>query len=185
MTPVFHLRRACLTLLLTVGVAGMILTGRPDGALALGWTDVKIRLLPDEAFAVVEEKEGGIKVRHCPYRDRNGRIETEQLIYVLGTLDEETWVDPKNEAVARRELESHYNRFIESVRKRGIDEPININEAPLSRLVALPNIGPVMAVKIVRYRDRHGRFMTPEAIQKVSGIGPGTYNGIRFVIRVD
>ncbi|MBL7195934.1 MAG: hypothetical protein ISS64_06510, partial [Desulfobacterales bacterium] len=67
-----------------------------SSAICQGWTDLRIRLLPDSSFAVVEVKTGK-KIRHCPHHDSNGKIDEEQLIYVLGTLDRETWLDPKNE----------------------------------------------------------------------------------------
>ena len=63
--------------------------------------------------------------------------------------------------------------------------PININQATQSELESLPGIGPVIAQRIIAYRDENGVFTTPEAIQNVSGIGPATYDKIRDLITVD
>lgn len=51
---------------------------------------------------------------------------------------------------------------------------INVNEATAAQLQRLPGIGPVMAQRIVAYRDMHGRFVRVEDLIKVRGIGPKT-----------
>ncbi|MBW2663998.1 MAG: helix-hairpin-helix domain-containing protein, partial [Deltaproteobacteria bacterium] len=52
-------------------------------------------------------------------------------------------------------------------------------------LVALPQIGPVMAVKIVECRNMHGLFEKIEDIRKVQGVGSGTFNAIKHYIAVN
>ncbi|MBW2570202.1 MAG: hypothetical protein JRE47_12780, partial [Deltaproteobacteria bacterium] len=74
--------------------------------LCQGWSDITIHLLSDSSFAVVEVKEGK-KIRHCPHHDLNGEIDEEQLIYVLGTLEGETWLYQENKEIAKKHLESH------------------------------------------------------------------------------
>ena len=155
-----------------------------SSAICQGWTDLRIRLLPDSSFAVVEVK-AGEKIRHCPHHDLNGKLDEEQLIYVLGTLDRETWLDPANEQVARKHLKNHYDKFIAKVMKEGLQDPVNINRAKLIELVALPQIGPVLAVKIVEYKETHGLFRTIEDIKKVKGIGTGVFNAVRHYITVN
>ncbi len=149
-----------------------------------GWSDIKIRSLPDSSFALVEVDKRGKKVRHFPYRDRSGNIDIDQLIYCLGTFGDETWVNPEKEEVARRNLEEHYYRLRLNQTKEGMKAPININKAPLKDLVRLPNIGPVTAVKIYRFRATHGPFQRVEDIKKVGGIGPAIFTGIRYYIEV-
>lgn len=153
-------------------------------AICQGWTDLRIRLLPDSSFAVIEAK-AGEKIRHCPHHDSNGKIDEEQLIYVLGTIDSETWLDPANEQVAKKHLKNHYDKFIAKVMKKDLQDPVNINRAKLIELVALPRIGPVLAVKIVEYRNMHGLFEKVEDIRKVQGIGSGTFNAVRHYITVN
>lgn len=149
-----------------------------------GWPDIKVRLLSDSAFAMIE-KDTGEKIRHCPYRDINGNIDKEQLIYVLGTIDRETWLNPKNKETAIKHLEKHYNLLIGEIMKKGMPGIININKANLVDLVALPQIGPVMAVKIIEYRNIHHMFFKIEDIKKIEGIGQGTFNAICHYIRTD
>lgn len=55
---------------------------------------------------------------------------------------------------------------------------ININTATVAELETLPGVGPVLAQRIIDYRDQHGPFTKPEDLQNVSGIGPKTYESI-------
>jgi competence protein ComEA len=49
---------------------------------------------------------------------------------------------------------------------------INLNQAGKDDLEALPGIGPVLAGRIVAYREAHGPFKKIEDLELVSGIGP-------------
>ena len=49
--------------------------------------------------------------------------------------------------------------------------PININAATSAELENLPGIGPVMAQRIVDYRNANGPFTSPGQLVNVSGIG--------------
>jgi len=60
----------------------------------------------------------------------------------------------------------------------------NINTATQEELENLPGIGPTLAQRIVEYRQANGPFATIEAIQEVSGIGPGTFEKIKDLITV-
>jgi competence protein ComEA len=71
------------------------------------------------------------------------------------------------------------------VMKKGLEGTVNINRTSLTDLVSLPHIGPVLAVKIVEYRNMHGLFEKIEDIRKVQGIGLGTFNAIKYYIAVN
>jgi competence protein ComEA len=62
--------------------------------------------------------------------------------------------------------------------------PININQATQAELESLPGIGPVIAQRIIAYREENGPFTTTEAIQNVAGIGPATFEDIESLITV-
>ena len=152
-----------------------------DIGRCMGWPEVKTRLLPDEAFALIES-DAGSRIRHCPHHDLNGYLDTEQMIFVLGAIDNEVWLDAKNKVIAEAHLQKHYDRFKTKAMKIGLNGPLNINEAKLADLVLLPQIGPVLAVKIVEYRNARSLFATIEDIKNVEGIGQGTFNALRYYI---
>jgi competence protein ComEA len=52
---------------------------------------------------------------------------------------------------------------------------VNINIADEYALRELPDIGPVLARRIIDYREKHGPFANLNDIQKVEGIGPSTF----------
>jgi len=133
---------------------------------------------------MVEVKKDRTKLRHFPYKDINGRIDINQLIYCLGTFSDETWLGPEKIEIARKSLEEYYYKFKLSQIKEEIKAAININTASLKDLVRLPNIGPVTAVKIYRFRETHGPFRNVEDIKKVEGIGPAIFAGIKYYIKV-
>ncbi len=53
---------------------------------------------------------------------------------------------------------------------------VNINKASIEELKILPFIGTKKAEKIVSYRREHGRFIRPEELMKVEGIGRDLYS---------
>lgn len=55
---------------------------------------------------------------------------------------------------------------------------IPVNQAGASDLEALPGVGPVLAQKIVRYREKRGSFQTIGALRQVTGIGELTLRKI-------
>lgn len=62
---------------------------------------------------------------------------------------------------------------------------ININTASASQLEALPGIGPVLARRIVEYRETRGRFESPEELVQVDGIGDVRFGKIQGLITID
>ena len=63
-------------------------------------------------------------------------------------------------------------------------QTININTASQGDLVKLKRIGPVIAGRIIEYREKHGPFQKPEDIMKVRGIGPKTWEDNKDLITV-
>jgi competence protein ComEA len=49
---------------------------------------------------------------------------------------------------------------------------VNINLAAAAELETLPGIGPVIAQRIVEYREQHGPFHSLDELAQVKGIGP-------------
>lgn len=67
--------------------------------------------------------------------------------------------------------------------ERGITR-ISINSVSASELEDLPGIGPVLAERIVEYRDSNGGFKTLEELKDVKGIGTKLYNRICAYIKL-
>lgn len=62
--------------------------------------------------------------------------------------------------------------------------PVNLNTATEERLTELPGVGPVLASRIVAYRESHGPFVTVEDLEAVPGVGPSVLAGLRDVATV-
>lgn len=56
---------------------------------------------------------------------------------------------------------------------------VNINTATQEELETLPGIGPVLAGRIIEYRQKNGRFLSAEDIKNVSGIGDAKFEQIK------
>jgi competence protein ComEA len=61
---------------------------------------------------------------------------------------------------------------------------VDLNQAGLAELDALPGIGPVLAGRILQHRMAHGPFREPEDLLAVPGIGPRLYERLRPRVRV-
>jgi len=54
--------------------------------------------------------------------------------------------------------------------------PVNVNTADAATLAeSLNGVGPVIAERIVSYREENGGFEAPEDLMEVNGIGPATF----------
>lgn len=61
---------------------------------------------------------------------------------------------------------------------------ISLNQASVTELDTLPGVGPVLAERIVAWREANGGFRTVEDLNKVSGIGDATMADISPLVRV-
>ena len=62
--------------------------------------------------------------------------------------------------------------------------PLDLNRATVEELVELPGIGPVLAERIVAFREEHGPFRSVEDLLQVPGIGEATLEALRPYITV-
>lgn len=61
---------------------------------------------------------------------------------------------------------------------------ININAADASTLELLPGIGPVLAGRIIEYRQQNGAFTTVDELDAIRGISPRMVDEMRSMISV-
>ena len=62
--------------------------------------------------------------------------------------------------------------------------PVNLNTATLDQLQTLPGVGPVLAQRIIDYREQHGGFASVADLRKVTGIGDARYNDLKTRVTV-
>jgi competence protein ComEA len=62
--------------------------------------------------------------------------------------------------------------------------PINLNTATAEQLEAIPGIGPVLAQRIIEYRQTHGRFQSVDELLEVRGIGAKRLENMRPYVAV-
>ena len=61
---------------------------------------------------------------------------------------------------------------------------INVNTATASQLESLPGVGPVLAGRIITWRETNGVFPSVETLGEVAGIGPVLLENLRPLVTV-
>ena len=74
--------------------------------------------------------------------------------------------------------------YIPEAGKEAKTQKVNINQAELWLLEALPGIGQIRAQAIIDYRQQNGLFHNITELTKVDGVGTTTYQQIKHLITV-
>ena len=90
----------------------------------------------------------------------------------------------KSGKLEQKDSQSHGDHE-QSITKKTLTEKIDINHATQAELEILPGIGPVLAARIVSFREENGFFTEIQDIQKVKNIGPKTFEKIKEFITVE
>lgn len=64
------------------------------------------------------------------------------------------------------------------------DGRLDLNRASVAELEELPGIGPVLAARIVAWRDEHGPFTTVGQLRDVPGIGERTFQNLADLLSI-
>jgi competence protein ComEA len=95
-------------------------------------------------------------------------------------------MDPANFAKAKDHLDQHYQVYKqERAKARGLENPININNASINELKQLPHIGEKLATAIIEYRKSHGGFKTISELTHVPGIGNKIVGDIEDLVTLE
>ena len=65
-----------------------------------------------------------------------------------------------------------------SVPHYDLGERVDLNTADAPRLALLPDIGPMRAERICRYREAQGEFLAVSQVEQVQGVGPAIRRGL-------
>ena len=89
----------------------------------------------------------------------------------------------ETELVTLVDIDTNIKKMDEiKMKQENLSFPIDINQATAQELEGLPGIGPVLAQKIIRERERIGKFSTLEDLLKISGIGKKKLEKIKNMI---
>ena len=61
-------------------------------------------------------------------------------------------------------------------------QAINLNSATRSQLEALPGVGPVMAQRIIDWREHNGRFSDIRELREIDGIGEKVFRKLAALV---
>jgi competence protein ComEA len=62
---------------------------------------------------------------------------------------------------------------------------VNLNTASATELERLPGVGPVLAERIIRYRNENGHFRRAEHLMMVRGVSDRKFRELQPLIRVE
>jgi len=101
----------------------------------------------------------------------------------MQVTDEKTDASPEGMPLALTEAEE----MSKAIPEENAEETgrININTASADELETLPGIGPVLAERIIAFREEYGAFAETDELMLVSGIGEKTYAKLKNLITVE
>ena len=89
-------------------------------------------------------------------------------------------IDHKRDAFRPRPIQ---RKDLDSALKEA--KTVNINTASPEELMRLKGVGPVMAGRIIEYRNNKGLFSSKEDLKEVPGMGDKKFDAIRDYIEVE
>jgi competence protein ComEA len=71
---------------------------------------------------------------------------------------------------------------IAGISSGGTPGPVDLNSATVEQLDALPGVGPVLAQRIIAWREAHGGFRSIDDLQQVPGIGARKFSDLKALV---
>jgi competence protein ComEA len=65
------------------------------------------------------------------------------------------------------------------------DGKVHLNRATQSELEDLPGVGPVLAARLIQYREEKGGFRNLSALDSVAGVGPSMLSNLKDLVAFD
>ncbi len=81
-------------------------------------------------------------------------------------------------------MQDEFKRENEVESKLDLETPVNINDANLLEIEALPYLGIERAKDIIEYREKNGPFKSLEELTNISGIGAKTLEKLKPLITI-
>lgn len=161
-----------------VVVFGLWFIGRPVEVAPVVTSDESELILDSEISAVeVTVHVAGSVKRPGLYRLSVG-ARIDDAITAAGGVNKKSAANTVNLA---REVVDGEQIFVGENPSGGTGSGISINSASASELEDLPGVGPVIAARIVSYRQANGPFTSIDALGQVSGIGDSIMNSVRDI----
>lgn len=116
------------------------------------------------------------------YRNKGGTFYQPEDLKKVWTLPEGFYLRVKDYiAIAPRErpaYSSTYTAVPYTYKERKI-EPVDINEGDTAAFIALPGIGPVLASRIINFRNKLGGFHSVEQVGETYGLPDSTFQKLK------
>lgn len=145
---------------------GLLLVGYAADLVAHRYSRV-----PSERFA----EEDSIFFQLAGRMDAGAALGPERMVVDPGTSTVESVASGTDSSMSYTTAASPKRQLLSGASTSVTAEPggpIDLNRATRAQLVQLPGIGPALADRIVRSRERDGPFASVADLQRVSGIGP-------------
>lgn len=107
-----------------------------------------------------------------------------EAIEAAGGLTEDAATEGINQAKLLEDGQQLLIPSIHQMESSADDGKININQASKEELMTLSGIGEAKADAIIRYREAHGGFQSPEELMEIEGIKEGVFQKVKDQIKV-